>query len=630
MRNKSTRTGVASLIATFMMVGLTGCRPGLRPPDVVEDLSNVEDLDNMVHEVEVSRDGRSTDYKETRLDDKAFSREEIDPKPKKDDPKEPHVPSRIHPLLEKMISEGDPSTVVSVLIVLHGGAEVGRLPDLPDGVSRTSSRGQELSRELETRISELRKKNMEVSQRFLGEAAERRVRLTIEEQYWIINGFRSDVRLGDVKALLGIPLLRYIQPQLTGEPPPQDSNADNDVDDGRRLIVSDPYFALGLTSGYIGLLDTGIRSTHQLFNIPSNVDLLQDCVNGGPTCDDATAVGWDPTDNFWDHGTSSAAILVANNRLGNAYRGVTAIRLDSWKVYSNQGLDSGATIRAIQRALAAFDRVLIAEIQATEGENGPIALACDNAYDAGAVIVAANGNFGSDARAYTVASPALAHKVIGTGAYDIASRNQYDNQSRGPAPDGRPKPDVQTPNNSETASGTSDTALKIFGGTSGATPYASGAAALMRNWLREHNTFDSGQVYSRMILSGPLLWGSFDNTAGVGRIGMPTCFHAWWGKVKVNNGTVVTIDINVGTSRRDMAAALWWPEAQSEAHDDIDLTLIDPGGSTRANSDSGVSIFERAGVAGALTPGTWRLRIRGYNVQSGPQTVYWTTDIHGC
>ncbi len=36
---------------------------------------------------------------------------------------------------------------------------------------------------------------------------------------------------------------------LAGEEPPQ-----NEVDDSRVRIVSDPYFNLGLTGGYIGLL----------------------------------------------------------------------------------------------------------------------------------------------------------------------------------------------------------------------------------------------------------------------------------------------------------------------------------------------------------------------------------------
>ena len=90
------------------------------------------------------------------------------------------------------------------------------------------------------------------------------------------------------------------------------------------------------------------------------------------------------------------------------------------------------------------------------------------------------------------------------------------------------------------------------------------------------------------------------------------------------------IKINVGSGRRDLQAALWWPEGQAEQHDDIDLYLINPSGSTVTNSISSPSVFERTAMGGALASGTWTIRIKGHNVQSGPQTVYWTVDVHGC
>ena len=74
-----------------------------------------------------------------------------------------------------------------------------------------------------------------------------------------------------------------------------------------------------------------------------------------------------------------------------------------------------ATIRAIQRAVAVFDRVLVGEVQASEARPAAIATAADAAYDAGAIFVSANGNFGPDAS--TVRSPGIAHKVLGVGAF---------------------------------------------------------------------------------------------------------------------------------------------------------------------------------------------------------------------
>jgi serine protease AprX len=81
-----------------------------------------------------------------------------------------------------------------------------------------------------------------------------------------------------------------------------------------------------------------------------------------------------------------------------------------------------------------------------------------------------------------------------------------------PRQDNRFKPDLQAPTNSETAStgclfgvrcAMSDSAFRVFSGTSGATPYGEGAAVLARNWLRGTSfSIDPGQVYALLILSG--------------------------------------------------------------------------------------------------------------------------------
>ncbi len=600
----------------------------VKKPEIAPD----EDPFNLIHQVEVDKEGQGHDYQAEEIPREAFTKEDIKPEPKRDDVI-PEEPARVHPVLVQMIEE-NPDEVAPVIILLHSNVQVPRFPDLPESVGRDSTEGKMLSEEAQGLINSLLAQRRRSAEGFLDVAAKLGVELPVNEQFWLINGFLTKVQLKQVKALLQARDLTYIQPQFAGEKPPQDADPDNDVDDGRARIVSDPYFNLGLTSGYIGLLDTGIRTTHVLFNGPSNVDFIRDCVNGGPNCNDTSAPGWNPEDDCWNHGTSSAAIIVGNNSLGNAYRGVTAITLDTWNIYGHakvgaacQGyLNTAATVRAFQRAIAVFDRVIVGEIQAGEGENGAIALAADGAYDAGAVVVAANGNYGPDA--HTVASPGLAHKVIGVGAYHVVSEAQYNGQSRGSAPDGRYKPDIQAPYRTETASNASNNALKTFGGTSGATPYGAAAAALMRNWLISHNTWDNGQVYSRMIISGPIAWPNFDNTTGAGPLHMPVNGHAWWGKVNVNNGTVINIPIGVGAGRHDLEAALWWPEAQAEAHDDVDVHLIDPGSVERAKSYSGPSVFERAEVAGNLAEGTWTIRIKGYYVQSGPQTVYWTVDVH--
>lgn len=181
----------------------------------------------------------------------------------------------------------------------------------------------------------------------------------------------------------------------------------------------------------------------------------------------------------------------------------------------------------------------------------------------------------------------------------------------------------------------SDTALQIFGGTSGATPYAAGAAALLRNWLRGASfSIDPGQVYAQLILSGQQPY-PFNNTSGAGPLRLPTDGWAWWGKVSVGNGQTIDIPLQIsGTRPNTLDGALWWPEwafqfpllGRVEVHNDIDLYLVDPAGVVRASSVSIPSVFERARVSGRVASGTWKLRIRGYNV-TGSQTVYWAAHV---
>src|SRR5262249_39290784 len=87
----------------------------------------------------------------------------------------------------------------------------------------------------------------------------------VTETFWLINGVAAKMPLSRVETLAAREDLLYIEPRYSGEKLPQDYNTYNDVDDGRRLINSDPYFNLGQTTGYIGLLDSGMRFSHVLF-----------------------------------------------------------------------------------------------------------------------------------------------------------------------------------------------------------------------------------------------------------------------------------------------------------------------------------------------------------------------------
>jgi hypothetical protein len=241
--------------------------------------------------------------------------------------------------------------------------------------------------------------------------------------------------------------------------------------------------------------------------------------------------------------------------------------------------------------------------------------------------VAANGN--NPDGGTSVSSPAIAHKALGVGRTDIGTTTPHTGSLRGPAPDNRIKPDIHAPSNTETARGVTDDDYRLFNGTSGATPYAAGAAALLRNWLRQFGVIDPGQVYAQMIISGRR-GGAVNNTNGAGLLALPVNGWAWWGKTEVSNRETIDIPLNIGAGHVLFDAALWWPEGRSgttEQHSDIDIRLIDPSGVTRASGILAASVFERVQIAGAITPGTWTLRIHGFSTHAPDRPVYWSAHV---
>lgn len=552
----------------------------------------------VVHDAEIGEDAAEARVKRTQLPSSAYSLEDFE-REKRTRERRPRPLGKISPSLRDQMQRAGRRDLFEVVVTLAGDDGV-RVPLLPD-VEEAEERERRVP-ELERMISTVEERRVEAQRAFL-ERAKFRAEPKVLEHFWITNAMSLELPRAEITRLSRMEEVAYLQPVFGGEGPPQDSEPNNDPIVARGHIRSDPYFNLNLTNPWMGLIDTGVRRTHTMFNNPDRLDFCRDCVNGGTNCNETGNAGYDCND-IWPHGTSSAGILSGNANQGDRFRGVSAIRFDSWRVYSASGLNTTATLRAIQRAVAVFDRVLVGELQASESETGAIATAADAAYDAGAIFVSANGNFGPDAS--TVRSPAIAHKVLGVGAFMTLDQSQYTEQGRGPATDGRFKPDIQTPTRSETAHGSSDTALSVFGGTSGATPYASAAAMLARNWLRQFGSYDNGQTYAMMILWGQNTW-PYDNTAGAGPLRMGVGGRAWWGKVGVANGATIDIPISIDAGQTNLDGALWWPETAAQQHNDIDIHLIDPSGTERARGFSANSVFERARATGRLQTGTWQI-----------------------
>jgi serine protease AprX len=288
--------------------------------------------------------------------------------------------------------------------------------------------------------------------------------------------------------------------------------------------------------------------THQLLSNPPVILGAFDCVNGGADCATGSHL---ITSDVYGHGTSTAAIICANNNQGDEYRGVTPIRVVSFRVGTEQGyVDRVAALMAFQMAV----RFRILTIAAPIGDPGADELssmsqAADKAFDTGTATIAGNGNDFFAQGDGTVHAPANAHKAIGVGAFDVSTRDTWERpeqdtmaaafQSRGPTRDGRYKPDIQAPTRTCTAAGgpnTDNIGRYRFEGTSGATPYAAGVAILARALYGygTHFAISPGQVYVYLILSTlipfgthahPLLSDPINNINGAGKLRMTPGWH---------------------------------------------------------------------------------------------------------
>jgi serine protease AprX len=305
---------------------------------------------------------------------------------------------------------------------------------------------------------------------------------------------------------------------------------------GRVLAETDPL-DVGVTAGpssatNIIMIDSGVRTTHSLLQgkIANAYDCTQNnCVGGNPGEPDA-----------FGHGTSSAAIMVGNVNMGDLYRGVSTHHMvDSLKTgilcpFDNTRScnDFNAMNRAVTKAASLPGGTVMMDVQFCPDAGGlSLARTVNNMFNFSKVLIAANGNYGgADFAQYcgftsnvsTVASPAMAHKVLGIGAVSTFDNRTPSYQSLGPTKNfgaadagGRFKPDIQAPTDMTTANASSDTAMWNFNGTSASTPFAAATAAL---WTGILGNRGAGVTYSTMLASGSALNQVSGNTVGAGLI----------------------------------------------------------------------------------------------------------------
>src|SRR5262249_31684131 len=124
----------------------------------------------------------------------------------------------------------------------------------------------------------------------------------------------------------------------------------------------------------------------------------------------------------------SAGIINGELSGNTAVQGLTQIAIDSYRIYaaaptgnnlSEPDLDAPALQHCLENVLNSFSGVIAVEAQAEETDLGPTSLAADQAFDGGAVIVAANGNIEVSSGPLAVRAPANARRVLGIGGYSV-------------------------------------------------------------------------------------------------------------------------------------------------------------------------------------------------------------------
>jgi hypothetical protein len=461
---------------------------------------------------------------------------------------------------------------------------------------------------------------------------------------WLVRALAMELPASQLLPLAGSGEVVYIQPRFAGEGPPQVASNGNPADNvikARLKLNTDPYVA-SYGSGKIGLVDTGVYSTHDLLHAPDRVGECWDCVM--PTCTLLPSVDEVcPTD--FGHGTGTAALLAGNASLGDDFRGITAGTVDVYRSYYQDPeaaacsaiIDGVATVHAIQMAVQRLDRVILVETQSTSPGWAAIAQEADQAYRAGSLVIAPDGQ-GKDPPGYPAAgAPANARGAIGIGSYDVRDES-WDSMQKYGLCEGRLKPDLEAPTSCETASAKGMAELTPLTGTSGAGPMVAAASLLLRNFMRGSSvSIDPGKVYAALILCGDRV-APFAVEHGAGHLSlMPADRLLEWGKIELHANTGRLIPIQVSDPNASVfAAAIWWPEnlefnAQGytiDVHDNVDLEVIPPSSSTPAASSSSVNgVFERAVAPVAGRAGVWKLRILATDFAKQKQTVFWAVGI---
>ena len=275
-------------------------------------------------------------------------------------------------------------------------------------------------------------------------------------------------------------------------------------------------------------------------------------------------------------------------------------------------------------------------------------------------IAFSNGNSGT---AGSVGSPATAKNVAGIGGTGngVNAANLYTSTSRGPTQDGRRKPMICAPGQSvSSAQGTTSTSYGFLSGTSMASPAATGAVALVRQYLTD-GWYPTGAPVptNGFTPSAALLKAMAVNAADNGVTGnVAPNNNVGYGRIKIDNvlyfagdarktllvdqtdglaqGQFVEYQVNVIDGSIPLEVSLCWsdypgnPAGGVQLVNNLDLTVTNgistyrgnvfaAGFSTTGGSADILNVEENVLINAAVAPGVWTVRVAAPTVPVGPQ-----------
>ena len=446
----------------------------------------------------------------------------------------------------------------------------------------------------------------------------------LRARWSVLNGFAADLTKGQLTAMARRPNVVHIEPEVPVQATMGTARSRYGVDkavvdfgvNGDRDGAAKSFTATDVVSC---VLDTGIDAAHADLD-QRQVIAWKDYVNGRTS----------PYDDN-GHGTHVAGIAAGQGDANSTYRGVApGSALVGVKVLDSAGSGtSTAIINGIDFCVAnkaAYNvRVLNMSLGTSGSSDGTdaISLAANTAFDKGILPVVAAGNAGP--AAYTIGSPGAAARALTVcSVADSGERGFFASpfSSRGPTADGRTKPDVCGPGHAITApAANTGTGYTTMSGTSMATPFVAGVAALM---LDANNALTPADLKVKLA-STSQDWRSAgaDDDTGNGRAQPYDAVKSAGGRT--GTGPAGPNHYMASQSLGATGASDDWTFKVTTTGYPVALTLVVPGASTAKDFD--LYLYNPAGsLVGrsettarqetiAFTPtstGTYRARVRSY------------------